>query len=278
MPLTMFRWSAGLLLICAGSAVAQDPSALYRESILPILQTNCLPCHNQTVKQNGLDLSTRESLLKGSEHGPVVVLGKPEDSRLYKLVTHVIEPGMPFKGKKLPDDAIAKLAEWIKAGVPYGEASPDGVNLAEARKHWAFRQPVKPALPAVRNRGWVRNPVDAFVAAEHEKRGISPLPEADQRTLLRRVCLDLTGLPPSPAEMAAFLADKSAQAYEKVVDKLLASPGYGERWGGTGWTSGDTRIGTDGASRTRCATRSGTSGGGGTGRLSPSIRTSRTRG
>ena len=231
MRLTMLRWSAGLLLICAGSAVAQDPSALYRDSIQPILQANCLACHNQTVKQNGLDLSTRESLLRGSEHGPVVVLGKPEDSRLYKLVAHVSEPGMPFKGKKLPDDAIAKLAEWIKAGVPYGEASPDGINLAEVRQHWAFRQPVKPALPVVRNRGWVRNPVDAFVAAEHEKRGVSPLPQADQRTLLRRVYLDLTGLPPTPAEMTAFLADQSPQAYEKVVDKLLASPRYGERWG-----------------------------------------------
>ncbi|HYM12634.1 MAG TPA: DUF1549 domain-containing protein, partial [Bryobacterales bacterium] len=224
-----------MLLLCGGAVCAQDAAtpALYRDAIQPILQKNCLPCHNANLKQNGLDLSSRESLLKGSENGPVIVIGKPEESRLYKQVAHAIEPGMPFKGKKLPDDAIAKIAEWIKAGVPYGAAvaSADGVNLTEVRKHWAFRKPVKPAPPAVRNAQWVRNPIDAFVAAEQEKRGLTPLGEADKRTLLRRVYIDLIGLPPSSAEVAEFLADPSPNAYEKVVDRLLASPRYGERWG-----------------------------------------------
>jgi hypothetical protein len=211
---------------------AQDGSALFRESIQPVLEKNCLTCHNQKLKQAGLDLSTRESAMKGSENGPVIVPGKPEDSRLYKLVAHVSEPGMPFKGPRLADATIAKIAEWIKAGVPYGAeaASPDGVDLAEVRKHWAFRKPVRPMPPPVRNQIWVRNPIDAFVAAEHEKHGLSPLAEADKRTLLRRVYIDLIGLAPSPAEVAAFLADSSPDAYEKVVDKLLASPRYGERW------------------------------------------------
>jgi hypothetical protein len=221
------------LLLSALAVCAQDGAALFRDTIQPVLEKNCLPCHNQKVKQAGLDLSTRETALKGSENGPVIVSGKPEDSRLYKVVAHISEPAMPFKGPKLPDATIAKIAEWIKAGAPYGAeaASPDGVNLAEVRKHWAFRKPARPAPPAVRNTAWVRNPIDAFITAEQEKHGVTPLPEADKRTLLRRVYIDLTGLPPGPADVAAFLADSSPQAYEKVVDKLLASPGYGERWG-----------------------------------------------
>ena len=123
------------------------------------------------MKQAGLDLSTRESALKGSENGPVIVAGKPEDSRLYKLVAHLSEPGMPFKGPKLPDATIAKIAEWIKAGAPYGAeaASPDGVDLAEVRKHWAFRKPVKPRRPRFAMPAWVRNPIDAFIAAGARK-------------------------------------------------------------------------------------------------------------
>jgi hypothetical protein len=228
----MLSRAIAVFVLSAAAVCAQDGAAPFRDTI-QLLEKNCLPCHNQKVKQAGLDLSTRETALKGSENGPVIVVGKPEDSRLYKLVAHISEPSMPFKSQKLPDAAIAKIAEWIKAGAPYGTeaASPDGVDLAEVRKHWAFRQPVRPALPAVHNPKWVRNPIDAFIAAEHEKHQITPLPEADKRTLLRRVSIDLTGLPPSPAEVTAFLADSSPNAYDKVVDKLLASPAYGERWG-----------------------------------------------
>jgi hypothetical protein len=229
----MPRRATTALLFSAVSLCAQDGAALFRDTIQPLLEKNCLPCHNTKVKQGGLDLSTRESALKGSEHGPVVVVGKPEDSRLYKLVARISEPGMPFKSPKLPDASIAKIAEWIKTGFSYGTepASADGVDLAEVRKHWAFRKPVQPAAPPVHNAAWVRNPIDAFLASEHKKHGLTPLPEADKRTLLRRVYIDLVGLPPTPVEMAAFLADSSPQAYEKVVDQLLASPRYGERWG-----------------------------------------------
>ena len=138
---------------------------------------------------------------------------------------------MPFKGKKLPDEDVAKISDWIKAGVPFGEnaADPDTISRAEAEKHWAFRTPVRPRVPSTTRAS--KNPIDAFLTVEREKRGVSPLPEADKRTLLRRVYFDLVGLPPSQAAVAAFVADKSAQAYEKVVDQLLASPQYGERWG-----------------------------------------------
>ncbi|MBI1790154.1 MAG: DUF1549 domain-containing protein, partial [Acidobacteria bacterium] len=202
---------------------------LYRDQVQPILERNCLPCHNAKVKQGGLDLSTREGLLRGSQHGPVVNPGNPADSQLFKLVSHISQPAMPFNGKKLPGEDIARLSDWIKAGVPYGEAVDDldGVNLSEVSKHWAFRTPRRPVLPANR----ARNPIDAFIAAEYEKRGLQPLPEAGRRTLIRRVYLDLIGLPPSPEDVASFLADKSPDAYEKVVDRLLASPRHGERWG-----------------------------------------------
>src|ERR1041385_7301857 len=153
------------LVFCVLALHAQDGALLFRDTIQPVLKKNCLPCHNPKLKQAGLDLSTRESALKGSENGPVVVAGKPEDSRLYKLVARISEPGMPFKGPKLPDAAIANIAEWIRSGMSYGveTASADGIDLKEVRKHWAFRKPVQPAPPAVRNTAWVRNPIDAFL-------------------------------------------------------------------------------------------------------------------
>jgi mono/diheme cytochrome c family protein len=219
-------------VLAASWVCAQQPSApnLYRDQIEPLLGKSCVPCHNAKVKQGGLDVSTREALLRGSEHGPVVIAGNPNDSQLYKVVAHITEPAMPFKGKKLPAEDIAKISAWIKAGVPFGEpeADPEAISRAEAEKHWAFRQPVRPAVPSNRSS---RNPIDAFVAAEQAKRGLTPLPEADKRTLLRRVYFDLVGVPPAQQAVAAFLADKSPQAYEKVVDQLLASPQYGERWG-----------------------------------------------
>lgn len=222
--------------LLAGWTWAQSPASspsLYRDQIQPLLAKNCAPCHNAKVQQGGLDLSTRESLLKGSEHGKIVVPGNPQDSQLYKVVAHVVEPGMPFKSKKMPDDAIEKIAEWIRAGVPYdeGASDPDAAYAAEAGKHWAFRKPVRPAVPSVADAQWNQNPIDAFIAAELQKRNLTALPEAGRATLIRRVYLDLTGLPPSPQQVAAFVADKDPQAYPKLVDALLASPRYGEQWG-----------------------------------------------
>src|SRR5688572_18718239 len=216
--------------VAAGALSAQND--LYSKTVQPILKGNCLPCHNASSKQGGLDLSTRDALLKGSEHGKVVVPGNANDSQLYKVVAHVVEPGMPFKAKKLPDPSIAAIAEWIKAGVPYGDAvDPEAISAVEAAKHWAFRVPVRPAVPKIKDTRWSRNPIDAFISAEHTKRGITPLGETDKRTLIRRVYLDLIGLPPTPEEVRQFENDKNPAAYEKLVDQLLASPRYGERWG-----------------------------------------------
>ncbi|MBL8214982.1 MAG: DUF1553 domain-containing protein [Bryobacterales bacterium] len=226
----MTRLSASVCLLtasCWAQSAASSPS-LYRDQIKPLLDRSCIACHNAKVKQGGLDLSTRDALLRGSEHGKVIVLGNPTESQFYKLVAHISEPGMPFKGPKLPNEAIEKFAEWIRAGVPYGETAEEAdlTFAQEAAKHWSFRKPVKPAVPT-----GAAHPVDAFLAAKYKEKGLTPLPEADRRTLIRRAYLDLTGLSPTPEAVAAFVADKSPNAWENLIDKLLASPQYGEQWG-----------------------------------------------
>ncbi len=222
--------SATLLAASCWAQNAAPSPSLYRDRIKPLLDRNCIACHNEKVKQGGLDLSSRDALLKGSEHGKVVVPGNPNDSQFYKLVAHVTEPGMPFKGKKLPQEAIDQFAEWIRAGVPYGETSEeaDAAFARDAAKHWAFRKPVKPAVPKAAPGS---NPVDAFLATRYAEKGLTPLPDADRRTLIRRAYLDLTGLPPSPEAVAAFVADKNPKAWDALIERLLASPQYGEQWG-----------------------------------------------
>lgn len=218
---------------CGFAAALVSPAQqadLYSVHIKPLFQKSCIPCHNASVAQGGLDLSSRAAMLKGSEHGPVVLPGKPEESPLYKVVAHISTPNMPFNGKKLADADIAKIADWIRAGAEYGAPAkdPEGVELSEVRKHWAFRNPQRPTVP---NAAKFANPIDAFVDAERVKHGVTAVGPASKATLLRRVYLDLVGIPPTPAELAAFLADKDPKAYDKTVDRLLASNAYGERWG-----------------------------------------------
>ncbi|MBL8221304.1 MAG: PSD1 domain-containing protein [Bryobacterales bacterium] len=222
-----------MLAVAVWTASSVCAAGLYPSEIKPLLEKNCLACHNAKVKQGGFDLSTREALLAGSEHGKVVLPGNPEGSQLYKLVAHVADPGMPFQGKKLPAEAIAKFAEWIRAGVPYGDSAEEAEAefAAEAQKHWAFRKPVKLAAPKVTRTGWAANTVDAFLAVEHAKKGLTPLAEANKATLIRRAYLDLTGLAPSEEAVRAFVADKNPKAYEALIDRLLDSPQYGEQWG-----------------------------------------------
>ena len=142
---------------------------------------------------------------------------------------------MPHKAPRFPDEIVAQFADWIRGGVPYERALQTGATSAKpeqnARAHWAYQVPRRPVVPTPKDRSWAKNPVDAFIATEREKQGLTPVTPADPRVLLRRLYLDLIGLPPTPAEISAFLADRAPDAYEKVVDRLLASPGYGERWG-----------------------------------------------
>ena len=213
---------------------ADTAASLFGDHVRPLLETRCLSCHNSELKQSGLDLSTREGLLRGGSRGPAIVAGDAEQSLLVQLVRHNRKPGMPFMAAKLSDDVLARLVEWVNAGAPYGAtalAAASEEDEARSTAHWAFRPPARPDVPEARNARWVRNPIDAFIAAEHEKRGLTPAPPAKRRVLLRRVYLDLIGLPPTPRQIEDFLADTSDDAYEDVVDDLLDSPRYGERWG-----------------------------------------------
>src|SRR3984957_185087 len=216
--------------------VAVDPAAneagklLFTKYVRPLLETQCLSCHGAgQVKRSGFDLSTREGLLHGGENGPAIVPGNAKESAFYKRVNHEVQPGMPFQGAQLSSEQISRIGDWINAGAPY-EGSLDRKAARAISTHWAFQVPKKPPVPIVKNAAWVLNPIDAFVAAEQEKRGLHPVAPADKRVLLRRVYVDLIGLPPTEGELNAFLADNSPDAYEKVVDKLLADPRYGERW------------------------------------------------
>ena len=213
--------------------MALAPALLYAQDTVPqLLVAKCQPCHNAAVKQGGLDLSTRASLLRGGDRGPAVVPGNLDESLLYQYVTHRRKPGMPMGQPKLADAELGRIAEWIRNGAPFDAlpASAPKPAVAAPVKHWAFQPPQRPAVPRVKS-AWARNPIDAFIAFRQQAAGVLPAGEADRHTLLRRVHLDLTGLPPTPAQVRAFLADSSPRAYEKAVDDLLASPQYGERWG-----------------------------------------------
>jgi len=234
--------AAGGVLLCAPMARGQAPSKagleFFESKVRPILVNNCYKCHSSESSKlkGGLSLEFHESMLRGGDSGPAVVPGNPEKSLLIKAVRYE-DPDlqMPPKGNKLSEDQINALVAWVKMGAPDPRAASKAlasVNWSkEARQHWAF-QPIKhQAVPEVHDTNWVANPVDAFVLAKLEQHDMKPNPPADRRSLIRRASYDLTGLPPTPQEVQAFLEDRSADAYEKVVDRLLASPQYGERWG-----------------------------------------------
>jgi hypothetical protein len=235
-------WFAMCLGVAARAAAAGDPAGIefFEQRIRPILAYNCYQCHSQDSKKikGGLLLDTKEGLLKGGDTGPAIEPGNPEKSLLVKAVRYADENlQMPPKGKKLAPEKIAALEAWIKMGAPdprvakAGSATKAETIRDNSRTHWAF-QPIKQsAVPGVKNKRWAQTPVDDFILARLEAKGMIPSPQADKRTLIRRAYFDLTGLPPKPEEAAAFLVDKSPDAFARVVDHLLASPQYGERWG-----------------------------------------------
>lgn len=212
-----------------GSKAAAAGNPMFAGSVRPIFAARCYGCHGSDVQQNGLRLDSLASVLKGSQSGPIIVPGHSDQSRLMRRLLAEEKPQMPYGGPPLSSDQIGMIRKWIDAGAP----GPDATTpIAEAKplKHWAYVKPVQPPVPQVKDAAWCRNPIDYFVLAKLEKEGLKPSPEADKATLLRRVYLDLTGLPPSPKNVDTFLNDKSADAYDKVVDRLFASPRYGERW------------------------------------------------
>ena len=197
--------------------------------VQPILAANCYACHGEKKVRGGLRLDAKIFALKGGLSGAAIVPGDSKNSHLIKrILGQGDETRMPLDQPPLSDAQIATIRAWIDEGANWPEAATDE---PQNEKHWSYIKPVHPASPQVKNARWVVNPIDNFVLARLEKAGLTPQPSADRATLLRRVSLDLIGLPPTIAETDAFLADKSAGAYEKVVDRLLKSPHYGERWG-----------------------------------------------
>jgi cytochrome c553/plasmid stability protein len=224
-------------------APATAPQALdanlFETKIRPLLAANCFACHGESA-MSGLRVDSREALLRGGETGPAIVPGDPEKSTLLKAVQHAEGfPRMPRGRAKLAAADIDAIAEWIRAGaawpstgdaVPSPAASHERVITPEQRAFWAF-QPIRPpAVPAVKDAAWTRTDIDRFILARLEREGLSPVAGADKLALIRRATLGLTGLPPTPEEVDAFLKDASADAFEKVVNRLLASPRYGEAW------------------------------------------------
>ncbi len=211
---------------------------LFTKHVRAILVENCLKCHGGNKTQKGFDISTRELFLKGGENGPVVEVGKAKDSRLYDLIRHKEMPYMPSKEDKLSEDKIAKIAEWIDLGAPYDKPLIEKATTVKKamvvtdddRKFWSFQPLKRSPVPDMKDAGWCRTPVDRFIVAKLNDKGLSPNPAADRRTLIRRAYFDLIGLPPEPAEVEKFVNDPDPHAYEKLVDKLLASPQHGERW------------------------------------------------
>ncbi len=217
---------------------AAAPKEFFEAKVRPLLAKNCFSCHVQ-AKMGGLQMDTRESFMKGGQDGPVLVPGKPDESRLVKAISYTDSRlKMPPAGK-LKDDEIAVLETWVRQGAVWGDTShpiipepaAEYVITPEQRAFWSFQPVRKPEPPRVKDLSWAKSPIDLFVLAKIEANGLKPVGPADKRTLIRRATMDLIGLPPTPAEVDAFVKDASADAFAKVVDRLLASPQYGERWG-----------------------------------------------
>jgi mono/diheme cytochrome c family protein len=247
----LVAWSAAVVRATStGGAPAAAPVAVTHDELAErayaILKKNCFECHAQT-RSGGLDMRTHESLRKGGANGPVIVPHEPEKSRLYRRASHTEQPGMPLRKDKLSEEDLQTLFEWIDAGgsledVP--EARPEAaakslevlakleqrpITDAE-RQVWAFQLPKRAPLPAVTRAGWDRNPIDAFLLSAMTAKGLRPSARADRASLIRRAYLDVLGLPPAPEEVDAFVKDTSPAAWAAVVDRLLASRHYGERW------------------------------------------------
>jgi Protein of unknown function (DUF1553)/Protein of unknown function (DUF1549)/Planctomycete cytochrome C len=233
---------AGLLNAHRPDASAADPAGVefFEKKIRPVLTEHCYKCHSAEASQanklkGGLLLDDRDGLLKGGESGPAIVPGDPKKSLLIRALGHDGDPRMPPKGK-LPDAVIADFETWVKSGAPDprtapGTRKPTGMSIEEGRKFWAYRPVRSPALPTVKAADWPANDIDRFILAKLEEKELKPAADADRRTLARRVYFDLIGLSPTPEEVDAFIADEDPRAFERLVDRLLAAPEFGERWG-----------------------------------------------
>jgi cytochrome c553 len=229
--------AAALSVVCAAGCgprgAPEVPSAAgvpdFERDVAPILAARCVSCHGPEEQESFLRLDSYAEARKGGLSGSVIVPGNGPGSLIVQHLTGEARPRMPDAKPPLPSDEIALITAWIDAGAPGPGGAAQAAGAPQPR-HWAYGPPVRPPAPPVRDLDWVRSPIDAFVLARLEAEGLAPSAEADRETLIRRLSLDLVGLPPTPKEIDAFLADGSAGAYEGVVDRLLGSPHYGERW------------------------------------------------
>ncbi len=249
--LSIGQWTRSAAIGPAETAPKADPESIeyFEKKVRPILALRCQGCHGPSKQKGGLRLDARAAALAGGSTGPAVVPGNPGESLLVDAINYGETYQMPPKSK-LPSDEIATLTDWVKRGAPWGAdlrpdppgsakptAKSDKISKAEfdeRARYWSFRPIKHVSPPGARlnpgQAGWARNPIDRFIAAKLAENRLVPAPPADRRTLIRRVTFDLTGLPPTPHEIAEFLADPAPDAYERLVDRLLASPRYGERW------------------------------------------------
>jgi mono/diheme cytochrome c family protein len=228
------------LLLQTVAGVRADSAGLefFENRIRPVLVEHCYECHSAKSEKlkGGLLLDSKETLLRGGDTGPAIVPGNPDASLLIKAVRYTDKNvQMPPKDKRLSDQQIADLEAWVKMGAPDPRTGPAPLAgfdkiMADGRTHWAYQPVTEPAVPKVKDRRWPRNPIDHFVLARLEAADVKPAPPADKRALIRRASFVLHGLPPTPQEVEAFLADKSRDAWPNLIDRLLASPRYGERW------------------------------------------------
>jgi mono/diheme cytochrome c family protein len=224
-------------------AATQDQAEFFEKKIRPLLAAKCQQCHSADAQVAGLDMSSAEGFARGGESGSLINKDKPEESKLLKVINYDENPKMPPTGK-LKNDEIEAVTAWVKMGAPWPAAATAAApakawpknssvrSFTDDEKNWWAFQPLRDfAPPQVKNTAWVKSPIDNFVLAKLEEKGLKPAPVAGKLTLLRRATFDLTGLPPTTKEMNDFLADASPDAFKKVVERLLASPRYGERWG-----------------------------------------------
>jgi hypothetical protein len=233
------RRIAVLVLLSAAALAGAEGDEFFERRIRPVLVEKCYACHSSKLREPkaNLQLDSRGALRKGGDSGAVVVPGKPEESRLFKAVSYTdFHLRMPPAGK-LPDAVIEDFRAWIVMGAPDPRAEensvrrgPAGIDIERGRRFWAFQPIVSAPVPAPRDAGWAKGDIDRFLLAKLEEKQLKPAPEATRRAWLRRVTFDLTGLPPTPAEVEAFEKDNSPDSHARVVDRLMASPHYGERW------------------------------------------------
>jgi len=238
-----FPFAAGLLTTPGASAAGDDGVEFFEKKIRPVLIGHCYKCHSAEAEQKGklkgkLRLDLREAIRGRGESGLLAIVpGKPDESNLYRAITY-LDPELVMPPKtRLAKGVVADFKRWIEMGAPdpregrLAKAEAKRINFDEARKFWAFRKPSEPTLPKVQAGAWPREDLDFFILAQLEANQLRPAPAAAKRTLIRRATYDLTGLPPTMEEIADFIADQSPDAFRKVVDRLLASPHYGEKWG-----------------------------------------------